>query len=326
MTQKQLFKTEHKISIIVPVYNVEKYLRRCIDSIINQSYKNLEIIIINDGSLDKSGEICDYYSNEDSRVLVIHQENKGLSGARNSGLKIASGNYIGFVDSDDWIEPEMYKAMLDTLEKHDVDIVECNIHEATEVNDTIERSGSLIMEDRLQALKRIIKNQDFSVWRRLYHKKLLQGISFVEGKNSEDVYFTIDIFKNIKNSIYISNSFYNYYIGGESITRGKYTLKRLDAVDAVLYLKNKVSQEENDKELKKITRCILLDVLLSNYKMLNYNSASDNELNHRKKIKKLIKENYIKNHNSSVKLKLARFLPIRVFRLIISLNAFLKIN
>ncbi|MBN4047024.1 glycosyltransferase [bacterium AH-315-P13] len=103
---------EPKISVIVPVYNVEKYLRRCVDSIINQTYKNLEIILINDGSKDSSGEICDYNSNMDTRVLVIHQENKGLSEAWNSGLKIVSGNYIGFVDSDDWIKPDMYKTML----------------------------------------------------------------------------------------------------------------------------------------------------------------------------------------------------------------------
>ncbi|MEH6538380.1 MAG: glycosyltransferase [Psychroserpens sp.] len=314
---------EPKISIIVPVYNVEKYLHRCIDSIINQSYKNLEIILINDGSLDSSGEICDYYSNMDLRVLVIHQENKGLSGARNSGLKIASGNYIGFVDSDDWIEPDMYKTMLNILEKHDVDIVECDLLSTTEVNNGIDRSGSLVMEDRLQALKRIIKNQDFSVCSRLYHKKLLQEISFVEGKNSEDVYFTFDLFKNINNSIYLSNMFYNYYIAGDSITRGKYKLKVLDSVDAALHLKNKVYHEENDKELKEIARNFLLDVLLYNYKMLHYNSTFDSTLNHRKKIKNLINENYNKNNNSPLHLRLARFLPINIFNLFVKLNSLL---
>ena len=99
------------ISIIVPVYNVEKYLEKCIDSILNQSYQNLEIILIDDGSTDNSGSICDEYKKKDQRVQVIHQKNQGQSSARNAGLNIAKGSYIGFVDSDDWIEQNMYEKL-----------------------------------------------------------------------------------------------------------------------------------------------------------------------------------------------------------------------
>ena len=119
-------KNEPLISIIVPVYNVEKYLSKCIDSIINQTYKNIEIILIDDGSTDSSGAICDKYALVDSRIHVLHIENSGVSNARNVGLNHATGDYIGFVDSDDYIEPNMYELLLEELIADDVDVVQCN--------------------------------------------------------------------------------------------------------------------------------------------------------------------------------------------------------
>ena len=106
-----------KISVIVPVYNVENYLRRCVDSIINQTYKNLEIILVDDGSPDNCPVICDEYAQKDSRIKVIHKENGGLSSARNCGMDMATGEYIGFVDGDDWIESDMYKFLIENAEK-----------------------------------------------------------------------------------------------------------------------------------------------------------------------------------------------------------------
>lgn len=114
------------ISIIIPVYNVELYIRRCINSIINQTYKELQIILINDGSTDQSGVICDEYARIDRRIQVIHQEHQGASEARNAGLRVAEGDYIGFVDSDDWCEPEMFSEMLKAMQKNNADAVRCN--------------------------------------------------------------------------------------------------------------------------------------------------------------------------------------------------------
>ena len=105
------------ISIIVPVYNIEEYLPRCIESILNQTYNNLELILVDDGSKDKSGEICDAYAKKDNRVVVLHKENGGSSSARNAGIAIAKGEYLGFVDSDDYIEPDMYEKMVAVIEK-----------------------------------------------------------------------------------------------------------------------------------------------------------------------------------------------------------------
>lgn len=120
--------TKPKISIIVPVYKAEPYLKKCIDSILNQTFKDFELILVDDGSPDRCGEICDEYALKDSRIKIIHKENGGQSSARNVGLDIAQGEYIGFVDSDDWIEPDMYKKLFKVLKNDNVDMAICNIN------------------------------------------------------------------------------------------------------------------------------------------------------------------------------------------------------
>lgn len=116
---------EQKVSVIVPVYNVEQYLPKCLDSILAQTYQNLEIVLVDDGSPDRSGEICDQYAERDSRIQVIHQENRGASAARNRGLDAATGDWIGFIDSDDWIDPEFYETLLQTAVEYDAEIACC---------------------------------------------------------------------------------------------------------------------------------------------------------------------------------------------------------
>ena len=125
------------ISVIVPVYNVEKYLVQCINSILNQTIKNLEIILVDDGSLDNSGKICDEFSKKDDRIVAIHKENNGLSSARNAGLEIANGNYIGFVDSDDWLDEHMYEILLKLIKENNSDISCCDFFKTADSNDTM---------------------------------------------------------------------------------------------------------------------------------------------------------------------------------------------
>lgn len=306
------------ISIIIPVYNVEKYLNRCLNSVINQTYNKLEIILVNDGSTDNSLRICQKYKQTDSRILILNQKNKGLSGARNSGLDIASGEYIGFVDSDDWIELNMFELMLQTMIQQEVGIVECSLLRTLEVDNTIIRAGETIVEDRETSLNRIISNQHFSVWRRLYKKELLNNIRFVEGKNSEDVYFTISVFQKVRKIAYMKIDLYNYFIGGQSITRGGYRLKTLDSIDAAIFLEKKINIKEISKELKLISTKFLLIILLYNYKQLFINNEIDSDLSHRKKIKVLINKHYkfsLKNNQAL----LARILPLNIFGFILNL-------
>ena len=115
------------ISVIVPIYNVEKYLDRCVGSIINQTYKNLEIILVDDGSPDNCPQMCDDYAKKDSRIKVVHKENGGLSDARNAGMKVATGEYVSFIDSDDYISLDFYETLLETIVDNDSDIVECSV-------------------------------------------------------------------------------------------------------------------------------------------------------------------------------------------------------
>ncbi|TYA71868.1 glycosyltransferase [Seonamhaeicola marinus] len=307
-----------KISIIIPVYNVEAYIDRCLESVINQTHKNLEILLINDGATDNSGKLCDDYALKDSRIKVIHQKNKGLSGARNTGLKLATGDYISFIDSDDWVEANMLELMLEISLKQNVDLVECNLQKLTEIDNSISRSGTTRIESKIEALKRIVSNQSFSVWRRLYKAHLVNNIKFVEGKNSEDVYFTISVFKSIEKIAYSTMPLYNYFIGGTSITRGGYRLKTLDTVDAAIYLEKEISKNYTNKDLLKTSIDFLVTILLYNYKQLNTHTKLDPQYTHRKKLKKLIKE-YYKSCTKNSQIILANYAPISLFSSVINL-------
>ena len=130
--------TQPELTVIVPVYNVEKYLHKCINSILAQSYKDFELILVNDGSADKSGEICDYYAQKDKRIKVIHQRNRGVSAARNEGLREAKGNYISFLDSDDYIEEIMFESLMNIIKEKKTDVAICGMDIVTEDGDTID--------------------------------------------------------------------------------------------------------------------------------------------------------------------------------------------
>ncbi|WP_052417896.1 glycosyltransferase family 2 protein [Jejuia pallidilutea] len=177
-----------KVSVVVPVYNVEKYLHRCVDSLLKQSYKNLEIILINDGSLDSSGEICDELAKKDHRIKVVHQKNGGLSAARNTGLNHVTGDYISFIDSDDWIEQSMYEEMLYYAYNHNLDIIECDIQSTMDPEKKAKEK--FIIENKEQNALRIIENQFFSVCRRIYRYNLIKDLRFIENYIYEDMIFT----------------------------------------------------------------------------------------------------------------------------------------
>ena len=315
-----------KISIIVPVYNVEALLPRCLDSIINQTYKNIEVILINDGSTDKSGHICDSYVKADRRIKVFHQLNKGQGNARNEGLKHAKGDYIGFVDSDDWIDPHMYEAMLEALIKTKANLAECGINETKKFESKADRTGSIILESKLEALKRIIKHQRFSVCNKLFPIELIKDIKFKEGKISEDAYFTFQVIQRITNSVRLTNRLYNYYVAGDSTTRGNYNLRILDSLDAAMYIEGLVNKNESDEDLIAITQNFVLHSLVFNYKMLHYNSHFDKDSSKRRKLKSLIKKYYQTSLLFNLQYTLARYLPIITYNWLISLNKIRRPN
>ena len=182
------------ISVIVPIFRVEKYLEKCVSSIISQTYSNLEIILVDDGSDDNCPTICDNFQAKDSRIKVIHKTNGGLSQARNYGLRIATGDFIGFVDGDDWIEPCMYEALLSALLDTGADIAACNYHKESTDSKDIQRiatSSERHLYSSEEAMRMILSLTGFIrtlVWNKLYRRSLLANVFFTEGKIYEDTH------------------------------------------------------------------------------------------------------------------------------------------
>lgn len=186
------------LTIIVPIYKVEPYLRQCIDSILNQTWEEFELILIDDGSPDKCGEICDEYSQKDQRIKVIHQENKGLSAARNNGVDIARGKYLTFIDSDDWLKPDMYETLITLAETYNTDIAECGYVKAYDngLVENINFSYSIQVIDGITALQDFHKGiiRRVVVWNKIYRKTLWENIRFPVGKVHEDEFTTYKLY------------------------------------------------------------------------------------------------------------------------------------
>ena len=199
-----------EISIVVPVYNVESYIKRCLDSISAQSMREIEVLLIDDGSTDKSGEICDSYAKSDKRFSVIHQENKGLSGARNIGLKYATGKYIMFVDPDDYVENDFCKIPYEVAEKNNTDLVMfCwkNICNGV-IKDFIKEGFSDGFVSKQEAIDLMFEVTTPSVWNNLFKKELIGDVLFPEGHIFEDNDFTYKMILNSKSIFFINLPLY----------------------------------------------------------------------------------------------------------------------
>lgn len=230
-----------KISIIVPVYNVEQYIERCLESIINQTYKNIEIILVDDGSTDKSGIICEKYANRDQRIKVIHQENNGLSSARNKGLDIASGKYIGFVDSDDWISKDMYYILLTIALKYNADIVECGYQKIYDDRNYPKNNSIKISEDKIFIMDNIEALYEEMKWgkftsiacNKLYKKNLFSEYRYPVGKTHEDEYLTYQLLYSSTILVSINEIKLYYYLQKrQGAITSRFTEKNLDIYDA----------------------------------------------------------------------------------------------
>lgn len=222
-----------KISIIVPIYNVEPYLHRCVVSILNQTFTDFECILVDDGSPDKCEEICDEYAKKDKRIRVIHKPNGGLSDARNAGLNIAKGEYIGFVDSDDWIHPQMYEILYKGIVKNDVKLSICAYEEV----DTVEKFEPIenISFSKHYGLDFLVEDNITAVvaWNKLYHRSLFKDIRYPVGRIHEDEFTTYKILYKAEKIAFCRDKLYFYFHNPNGITKSEYSLKRLDAVDAL---------------------------------------------------------------------------------------------
>lgn len=250
------------LSVIVPVYNVEKYLKRCIDSIILQTYINLQIILVDDGSTDSSGRICDEYTKKDSRIIAIHQENEGLSGARNTGMLFVRGEYVSFVDSDDWIHPQMYEKLMNAIQTYNLDMVrssvcktdgkeyKCDIHPSSKFSNKVligEQIFDLYFKEFLCKV----------VWNAVYKKCLVEGIFSPERCHFEDNYVSGRYLYRSNRMMIVDEVLYYYWINPNGITHSK-NKRLLDICICTDKLKHDLLAEGlRDKEFIKKLNCKL---------------------------------------------------------------------
>lgn len=226
-----------KISVIVPIYKVEDYLDRCVQSIQHQTYENLEIILVDDGSPDACGRMCDQYAEKDRRIQVIHKQNGGLSDARNAGIEKAAGEYVAFVDSDDWLEPKMYEVLYHTIKKYDADIAECSYRNvyADWVKEETACTGNVVEADAVSALGAMLDWKYFkpTAWNKLYKRSVIGDIRYPKGKLHEDEFTTYKYIYQAKKLVYIDFSFYNYNrTRADSIMGEGFGEKNLDSCEA----------------------------------------------------------------------------------------------
>ena len=259
--------TNDLISIIVPVYNVEKLLPECLESIINQTYKDIEIICINDGSTDKSLEILKEYEQKDNRIKIINKQNGGLSSARNAGLNIFTGDYVFFLDSDDYIHPETLKILYDCLKQTKTEISECNYFTTNQRNYDFEilknKNKFSIIKNPLKAYAQRKKNITPSVWKRLYSKEIIKDMRFIEGIVWEDVPFTIELYKKIDKISQINLPLYYYWQNPSSISNSQHSKFKYDChFKNMIFINDFLSNNQYIKQkcIGLLTRRILNDL------------------------------------------------------------------
>lgn len=299
----------YKISIIVPIYNCEKYLDKCLESIVNQTYKNLEIILVDDGSTDNCPKMCDYWAEKDSRIKVIHKENGGVSSARNAALDIASGDYIGFVDSDDFIDPDMYEFLITDSINNDTEISCCTYRYVDEKYNPVEKTMELFSLEAVYFSSYEMcrafygLHDDFvQLWNKIYKRRLFDGLRFPEGRLFEDWDLAPMLYFESKRTSYIPAEKYNYVLSFGSISR-THSLKRycdcvLSDYDHYQYFNSKGVTEFNEQ--------IALYTKSDFFKCCKVYSGS-------KENKKLLKQAYKKAKVSCKSVKINLFYFLRSF-------------
>ena len=250
------------ISIIIPVYKVEIYLEKCIQSVINQTYENLQIILVDDGSPDNCGKICDEYAKKDHRIEVIHKSNGGLSDARNKGLEIAKGEYIGFVDSDDYIEADMYEVLYNLLKQYNADVSICNFYTVSQGKISIKNADNGINEyNRIEILKEILldKNIQSYAWNKLYKKELFDEIKYPVGKKYEDIGTTFYLLEKCNKVVVTGKSEYYYINRQDSIVNNVTESTITDYIELIMQRYDYI--EKNIKELSSYNKDYLKRIL-----------------------------------------------------------------
>lgn len=265
------------ISIIIPVYNNEPFLERCLNSVVSQSYRNLEIIVVNDGSADDSASIIGEFAERDSRIRPFHQQNQGVSAARNVGLQNATGDFVGFVDADDELLPDMYAFLLNNLLKNDADISHCGF-ELVKKQEVIKfhDSGILLIQNKAEGVKEILlgKRVEPSACTKLYRRRVLRDVFFpVDIKNNEDVLFNVHAFYHAEKSIFEDVVKYRYHHNLQSASHSVFTERKArDVFNVANRIKDLIKIEEIKHDVDVFYAGKILNLLQSLKRNNLYNS------------------------------------------------------
>lgn len=264
------------ISVIIPVYNTKQYLQSCLDSILVQTYADLEILFIDDGSTDGSAELLDAFAEGDSRIRVIHQENGGVCAARNRGIQEARGDYLSFIDSDDTLEPDMYQTLMGLVRDHGVDIAHCSYNRVRDgVVKPIGNSGVLHQQNTVRALECLLTGKLFvgSCWTKLYARKLFDTVRFPAGiRTNEDMLVNFQLFSQVESSAFLDVCKYNYLTSETSSCIRTPQRKR---AEDLLTVNRRMLSENTLQALEGILQRRVLGALFSCYKASAYEAKPD---------------------------------------------------
>ena len=248
-----------KISIIVPVYGVEKYIENCIASLCAQTFGNLEILLIDDGSKDRSGQICDEWAKKDERIRVFHIENGGQSRARNVGLEKVTGDYIGFVDGDDMATPEMYEILLNLMIEHNAQIAECNFTGRKSAEPDVLEDGTLVEMCGREAIRKQLDLRESSrypstsLWSKLFKAELVKGLRLPEGRIHEEYGYLCEAFLRCENYVYTNQRLYIRTLRDDSTTAMKFSERALDKL-AVFRNRNEFLKAAGEEEFYRLSK------------------------------------------------------------------------
>ena len=282
------------ISVIVPVYNTEPYLERCIESIRNQSINDIEIMLVNDGSTDTSGEICDRYMKTDSRIRVIHKTNGGLSSARNAGMDASTGDYLAFVDSDDFIEYDMYERMIEACDRHDAEIAISGRfdHKDGEISLMFTEETEIRLNTE-QAIERLLTwdGIDSSACDKLFKRQVFKDIRFPCGKYNEDVFVMTMVLARAEGIVHIGAPMYHYVHREKSITSQSFNHRKMDLLDATTAILGFVKREYPRLTMK--ARCFHTKGILYLYPLLLRSNWKEDRSGYETQLRQELLENLV---------------------------------
>lgn len=317
---------EQLVSVIIPIYKVELYLKRCVDSVLAQTYTNLEIILVDDGSPDGCGAICDSYARQDPRVRVIHKVNGGLSDARNAGLEIASGEWVSFIDSDDWIEPDMYSELLCHAQKYGAQIsvggVSYEISEGDHIRTLRTASGEseqVECLDSVSAMRRHLLGS-WAAWDKLYQRELFRTIRYPVGEINEDEAIMLQLLSSVSKIVYTNKVYYHYIQRADSITTSSFSEKKLawprHCQDNLVFVQEKYPELELAAAARYRSSILwaLREIALCGE---DYSIQRQELLKQLRKYYRLFKNAPFEYHTDRIRCMLLRWLPFCCFRVLI---------